>query len=186
MFSCLPLSIPGAHCALDVSVCLSLECVEVVMACPVTPIPASAAVRLWAAFGRITLDALHKLGDPLRLTEPAVCQVDVYSFGVVLWELWTGREPYEGLNYHALLHQITLTGGGLRPTLPNSPKWEYDPIPEPAPGWCSLMERCWQTIPEKRPSFAEVPCLPETFLLPHACMLTLCKLQAGFFQASLS
>ncbi|KAK9903274.1 hypothetical protein WJX75_001673 [Coccomyxa subellipsoidea] len=83
-------------------------------------------------------------------------KVDVYSFGVVLWELWTGREPYEGLNYHALLHQITLTGGGLRPTLPNSPKWEYDPIPEPAPGWCSLMERCWQTVPEKRPSFAEV------------------------------
>ncbi|EIE23147.1 kinase-like protein [Coccomyxa subellipsoidea C-169] len=83
-------------------------------------------------------------------------KVDVYSFGVVLWELWSGREPYEGLNYHALLHQITLTGGGLRPTLPNSPKWEYEPVPEPAPGWCSLMERCWQEVPEKRPSFAEI------------------------------
>ncbi len=94
----------------------------------------------------------------------AGAQVDVYSFGVVLWELWSGREPYEGLNYHALLHQITLTGGGLRPTLPNSPKWEYEPVPEPAPGWCSLMERCWQEVPEKRPSFAEVPISPS---MPH-------------------
>lgn len=44
-------------------------------------------------------------------------QVDVYSFGIVMWELWTGREPFEGLNYHALLHQMTSTEG-LRPQMP--------------------------------------------------------------------
>jgi len=45
----------------------------------------------------------------LSISLRALAQVDVYSFGVVLWELWTGREPHEGLNYHALLHQV---GGG--------------------------------------------------------------------------
>ena len=83
-------------------------------------------------------------------------QVDVYSFGVVMWELWTGKEPYEGLNYHALLHQITLTNGGLRPPVPNGPKWEGNHCPEPAPGWSKLMERCWHELPEERPGFDEV------------------------------
>eukprot|EP00983_Pelagomonas_calceolata_P134298 1162046-Pelagomonas_calceolata.AAC.15 len=43
--------------------------------------------------------------------------VDVYSFGIVMWELWTGREPYDGLNYHALLHAMT-SCRGMRPVLP--------------------------------------------------------------------
>ena len=73
-----------------------------------------------------------------------------------MWELWTGKEPYEGLNYHALLHQITLTNGGLRPPVPTGPKWEGDACPEPAPGWAHLMERCWHEVPEDRPGFDEV------------------------------
>jgi len=44
-------------------------------------------------------------------------QVDVYSFGIVMWELWTSREPYDGMNYHALLHAMT-SCRGMRPVLP--------------------------------------------------------------------
>jgi len=80
----------------------------------------------------------------------------VYSFGVVLWELWTGREPYEGLNYHALLHQITTSNGALRPPLPGKARWDGEVPPEPAPGWSDLCERCWGEDPALRPEFEEV------------------------------
>lgn len=82
--------------------------------------------------------------------------MDVYSFGVVLWELWTGREPYEGLNYHALLHQITTSNGALRPPLPGKARWDGEVPPEPAPGWSDLCERCWGEDPAARPDFEEV------------------------------
>lgn len=79
-------------------------------------------------------------------------QVDVYSFGVVLWELWTGREPYDGLNYHALLHQITTSKGLVRPPMPNSPEWEHAPLPELVSGYKELIEACWEENPSKRPT----------------------------------
>lgn len=60
----------------------------------------------------------------LQQSKPSCVQVDVYSYGIVLWELWTGREPFEGLNYHALLHQMTSAGEAMRPPLPGSADWD--------------------------------------------------------------
>lgn len=68
-----------------------------------------------------------------------VHQVDVYSFGIVLWELWTGVEPYDGLNYHALLHQMTSNQSMTRPPLPGQADWEASYPDEPAPGYQALV-----------------------------------------------
>jgi Protein tyrosine and serine/threonine kinase len=69
----------------------------------------------------------------------AALQVDVYSYGIVLWELWTGREPFEGLNYHALLHQMTSAGEAMRPPLPGSADWDAAQVPGAACATAQLM-----------------------------------------------
>lgn len=45
---------------------------------------------------------------------------DVYSFGIVLWELWTLCEPFEGINYHALLHMMSTSQEAVRPPMPGA------------------------------------------------------------------
>jgi len=106
--------------------------------------------------GTLPWTAPEILRSPNRVTE----KVDVFSFGIVLWELWTGREPYEGLNYHALMIQLTNPECQLRPPVPGTIEWEdldsAEPPPELAPGWRSLMARCWAEDPEARPTFTQI------------------------------
>jgi serine/threonine protein kinase len=90
--------------------------------------------------------------SPKAVTE----QVDVYSFGVVLWELWTLREPFEGINYHALLHMISTSEHGVRPVMPGSSEWEGEVPSEPAVGWVQLMQESWSEDPARRPPFNKV------------------------------
>ncbi|GLJ06645.1 hypothetical protein SUGI_0043900 [Cryptomeria japonica] len=71
-------------------------------------------------------------------------KVDAFSFGIVMWELLTGKEPY------ADLHDGALIGGVVRNTLrPHVPD-QCDPA------WRSLMEQCWSTDPNGRPSFKDI------------------------------
>jgi hypothetical protein len=77
--------------------------------------------------GPVRCSTAHIRQQSLDPTSPLLLdalQVDVYSYGIVLWELWTGREPFEGLNYHALLHQMTSAGEAMRPPLPGSADWD--------------------------------------------------------------
>lgn len=102
--------------------------------------------------GTLPWTAPEIIASPKAVTE----KVDVYSFGIMLWELQSWREPFDGLNYHALLHQMTSTPGGCRPPLPGSPDWEGPPAEEPARGWTRLMCRCWAEDPSQRPPFTEI------------------------------
>ncbi|KDD71458.1 protein kinase [Helicosporidium sp. ATCC 50920] len=104
--------------------------------------------------GTLPYTAPEVLRTPGQVTEKA----DVYSFGVLLWELWTGKEPYEGQNYHALLHQLSQPNTRLRPPLPQTPEWEDrgGGPRELAPGWAALVESCWAEDPDQRPGFPEI------------------------------
>lgn len=68
-------------------------------------------------------------------------KVDVYSFGLVLWELWEKKRPFEELT--SRFDIMDAVRSGKRPEISaNCP-----------PSYRSLIQRCWQHEPSRRPMF---------------------------------
>ncbi|KAI8466889.1 MAG: hypothetical protein J3K34DRAFT_460676 [Monoraphidium minutum] len=70
--------------------------------------------------------------------------VDAYAFGILMYELYTGRRPYEGLTKDAIVSRVHKQQ--LRPHLPSA---------TPA-GYRGLAQRCWAHDPDARPRLDEV------------------------------
>ncbi|KAK1680546.1 hypothetical protein QYE76_041394 [Lolium multiflorum] len=71
-------------------------------------------------------------------------RADVFSFGIVLWELITGKLPYEDMT--PLQAAVAVVQKDLRPTIPA----------DTHPMLVGLLQKCWQRDPALRPTFAEV------------------------------
>lgn len=70
-------------------------------------------------------------------------KADIFSFAVVLWELLTSKVPYETLTP---VQAALGVRQGLRPEIPQNAH----------PRLLDLMKRCWDGVPDKRPSFAVI------------------------------
>ncbi|KAK9757414.1 hypothetical protein RND81_01G161300 [Saponaria officinalis] len=70
-------------------------------------------------------------------------KADVFSFAIVLWELATAKVPYENMTP---LQAALGVRQGLRPELPENTH----------PKLLNLMQRCWDTVPDNRPSFSVI------------------------------
>ncbi|XP_074329800.1 serine/threonine-protein kinase STY46-like isoform X2 [Apium graveolens] len=71
-------------------------------------------------------------------------KADIYSFGIVVWELLTGKLPYE--NITPVQAAVGVVQKGLRPTIPK----------HTLPKLADLLENCWQQDPVLRPDFTEI------------------------------
>ncbi|XP_051132032.1 uncharacterized protein LOC127252067 [Andrographis paniculata] len=81
-------------------------------------------------------------GDPENVTETWMS--NAYSFGMIIWEMVTGEIAYSA--YSPVQAAVGIAACGLRPEIPeNCPQILR-----------SLMAKCWNNTPSKRPQFAEI------------------------------
>ncbi|KAJ8773803.1 hypothetical protein K2173_008266 [Erythroxylum novogranatense] len=77
-------------------------------------------------------------------SKPYTSKCDVYSFGICLWEMYCCDVPYRNLSFSELTSAVTYKN--LRPSIPKCcPKT-----------LATVMKRCWDADPNKRPEMEEV------------------------------
>ncbi|KAA3459096.1 receptor like protein kinase S.2-like [Gossypium australe] len=81
-------------------------------------------------------------GDPENVTETWMS--NSYSFGMVIWEMVTGEAAYSACS--PVQAAVGIAACGLRPDIPKD-------CPQILK---SLMTKCWNSCPSKRPQFSEI------------------------------
>uniref|UniRef100_A0A0E0F8J3 non-specific serine/threonine protein kinase n=1 Tax=Oryza meridionalis TaxID=40149 RepID=A0A0E0F8J3_9ORYZ len=76
--------------------------------------------------------------------EPSNEKSDVYSYGVILWEISTQKIPWDNLNTMQVVGAVGFMDHRL------------DIPSDVDPHWASMIESCWDSDPQRRPSFQEL------------------------------
>lgn len=99
----------------------------------------TAAVQMTGQCGTFQYMAVEVLAN-----KPYSEKADVFSFGILLWEMVARKLPYFGMQ--PMQVGIAVVQQGLRPTIP----------PRTPPPLSKLMRACWDSDPNRRPSFAQL------------------------------
>lgn len=109
---------------------------------------------------------MTQCGSPLWMSpemvrnDPYDEKSDVYSFAICLWEMYTRKIPYRDLGLNPSHLVVKVVKEHLRP-----------PIPKQCPrAFRQLMERCWNPVAEKRPTFPQILKTIEAFLADPAIL----------------
>ena len=79
---------------------------------------------------------------------------DVYSFGIVLWELYTQKDPFTGIeSFSGMMNSVV--EAGHRPEIPKDCPKKLR----------KLIEACWKENPKERPKFSQMIGLFDTIIV---------------------
>lgn len=93
---------------------------------------------------RSTAGTAEWMAPEVLRNEPSDEKCDVYSFGVILWELSTLQQPWGGMNPMQVVGAVGFQHRRLE--IPD----DMDPT------IADIIQKCWQTDPKLRPTFAEI------------------------------
>lgn len=86
----------------------------------------------------------HWMAPEILLKGSYTNKVDVYAYGIVLWEIATGKLPYNNLEPRKIIELVV--NKNIRPEMPSNISTEL----------IQLIEACWDRKPELRPSFDNI------------------------------
>lgn len=99
----------------------------------------STATRRMTILGTVAFMAPELIAAKRHYTEA----IDIYALSITMWEIWTGRDPYEDISQFDIYAKVA---EGYRPPLPA----------DAPPGFNEVLQECWQEDANLRPSAADL------------------------------